>query len=236
MTLNTSETIVGFNVAEAEILLSGVLETDLAKRIRHFSGLLSGRAYVEGSLGGGPESQEELRVSLTAFDCVTFIETVLAFSLARSVEHFIDLIRRIRYERGDIEWSRRNHYMIDWVRTNEAEGFVKNLTLGPHVSVKNCTLNVISGLPEKYASFNYFPTEGYTDVVELFQTGDVIVFVSTKETLDVFHTGFLIEDKNRWLLRHATRTAGAVIDQELSEFVDRNIMAGFVLLRPTWPQ
>ena len=236
MTVNTSEIPIGFNVAEAETLLARVLETHLGERIRHFSGLLLGRAYIEGSLGGGPESREELRLSLSAFDCVTFIETVLALSLARSVEHLIDLIRRVRYEGGDIEWSRRNHYMVDWATNNEEEGFVKNLTHGSHACVKNCTLNLIPGLPEKHASFNYFPTESCADVAELFQTGDVIVFVSTKENLDVFHTGFLIENEKRWLLRHATRTAGGVVDQELSEFIDRNIMAGFVLLRPTWPQ
>jgi N-acetylmuramoyl-L-alanine amidase-like len=233
LTLKTIKTPDELDADEAGRLLketAGI--SDLGTRIEHISGLLLGRAYVEGSLGGGPQSPEELRISLRAFDCVTFIETVLGLALARTIERFIDAIHRIRYEAGEVDWVRRNHYMVDWARNNEEQGFVKNLTAGPFALTKSCTLGLIAGLPEKRTSFSYFPVQDRADVAELFETGDVMLFVSTKETLDVFHTGFLIEREGRWLLRHATRTAGAIIDQELAEFTSQNKMAGFVLLRP----
>lgn len=233
LTSNTSANASGLDAAEAVRLLDETAgEPDLRKRIDHLSERLLGRAYVEGSLGGGPGLSEELRISLRAFDCVTFIETVLALAYARTIEEFIDAVRRIRYHGGEIDWARRNHYMVDWARNNEERGFLSNPTAGPCAAAKTCTLNLIAGLPEKTASFSYFSAQHLADTTELFETGDLILFVSTKETLDVFHTGFLIERKGRWLLRHATRTAGAVIDQELVEFMNQNTLAGFVLLRP----
>lgn len=226
---------IGLDASEAERVLKSVSDkTGLNERIDHISGELLNRDYVEGSLGGGPNSPEEFRVSLNSFDCVTFIETVLALACSQSIEAFIDTIRLIRYEGGEISWSRRNHYMVDWTRQNGNLGFVRDLSLGPLASEKTCTLSLIPGLPEKVTTFAYFPTQHCTAVAELFQTGDVLLFVSIKETLDVFHTGFLVKRGGVWFLRHATRAAGSVIDQELTEFINQNTMAGFVLLRPLW--
>ncbi len=233
MTLKNIETPFGLDPAEAErILKNAGGETALGKRVDRISELLLGRPYVEGSLGGGPESREEFRVSLNAFDCVTFIEAVLALALARTIDEFVDAIRRIRYEEGEIDWFRRNHYMVDWARNNEEYGFITNITSGPDTVEKTCTLSLIAGLPAKTTTFRYFPTQGPAEVSELIDTGDLILFVSTKETLDVFHTGLLVAHEGRWLLRHATRTAGVVIEQELVEFMSQNEMAGFILLRP----
>ena len=233
MTPKNIEAPVDLDVAEAErILREARPEIDLGARIDKISGLMLGRPYVEGSLGGGPESAEEFRAPLGAFDCVTLIETVLALALGRTSDEFVDFLRRIRYEDGETDWRRRNHYMADWARNNAEEGFVKNLTGGTDALEKTCTLNLIAGLPAKTATFRYFPTQSHAKTSELFATGDLMLFVSTKETLDVFHTGLLVEREGRWLLRHATRTAGAVVEEELAEFMSRNEMAGFVLLRP----
>jgi hypothetical protein len=235
LTLKTIETPIGLDAAETEKLLAGAEgKTDLRARLEHFSGLFLGCPYVEGSLGGGPHSQEEFRISFSAFDCVTLVETVVGLALAGTIQQFIEGIRRIRYQDGEIDWLRRNHYMVDWAQNNEARGFVRNLTSGPLAMAKTCSLDLIEGLPEKSVSFSYFPAQNCSDVSEVFDTGDLLLFVSIKETLDVFHVGILIEDAGRWMLRHATRTAGAVVDQDLAEFINQNTMAGFVLLRPLW--
>src|SRR5438034_3225729 len=89
----------GLDPAEVEqILKDAAGEPDLGKRIDRISGLFLSRPYIEGSLGGGAELAEELRISLSAFDCVTFIECVLALALTRTIDEFIDTIRRIRYK------------------------------------------------------------------------------------------------------------------------------------------
>ena len=135
VTLKTGETIE-LDATEAERLLNDAGETDLGQRIDRLSEVLLGRAYVEGSLGGGPELPEELRISLSSFDCVTFIETVLALAFARTIEEFIATVRGIRYEDGEVDWARRNHYMVDWARNNQERGFIGNLTAGPYAIAK----------------------------------------------------------------------------------------------------
>lgn len=241
MTLRDIDTPFGLDPAEATRILneSGCTPTDasaereLCQRLDRISECLLGRSYGEGSLGGGPDLPEEFRIYLNAFDCVTFIETVLALSLAQTTYEFVDTLRRIRYEDGEIDWFHRNHYMVDWARNNERCGFINNITFGPFTLKKTSTLNLIAGLPAKSTTFRYFPTKSGAQVVELIESGDLILFVSTKETLDVFHTGVVVVNRGgRLLMRHATRTAGAVIEQDLGEFMSQNEMAGFILLRP----
>ena len=233
VTLKNIEPPFGLDPAEVEqILKDAAGEPDLGKRIDRISTLFLGRPYIEGSLGGGADLAEELRVSLSAFDCVTFMESVLALALARTVDEFIDTIRRIRYKDGEIRWRRRNHYMVDWASNNEESGFIKNLTSGPFTVEKTCTLSLIAGLPAKTTTFLYFSTQSCGKVAGLFETGDLIFFVSMKNTLDVFHTALLVEREGCWLLRHATRTASAVIEQDLIEFTSQNEMPGFILLKP----
>jgi hypothetical protein len=207
-------------------------ETDLGIRLERISECFLGRPYVTGSLGGGPELPEVFRVSLAAFDCVTYMETVLAFALARTIDEFFDTIRRIRYADGKIDWFHRNHYMVDWARNNDKGGFVANCTGGPGTVQKTCRLELIPGFAAKTVSFQYFPQPTLRPILSHVESGDLILFVSEKETLDVFHTGLLINLKRQVLLRHATRTAGAVIEQDLIDFVRKNSMAGFILLRP----
>jgi Protein of unknown function (DUF1460) len=227
----------GLNEAELVGILDDINgEGDLGKRLERISKRFLGRPYLEGSLGGAADVPEVLRITLEAFDCVTYLEVVLALACSGTLNEFVSTIRRIRYERGEIDWSRRNHYMTDWARNNEAEGFVANLTSGPETIEKSCTLDLIPGLPAKTAAFNYFPKESLSHVVELAQTGDLVFFVSTRSDLDVFHTGLLIKREAQMMLRHATRSVGAVIDQDLSEFVAKNEPAGVVLLRPVCQQ
>jgi len=204
----------------------------LSKRLDQVSAQFLGCLYREGSLGGGATLKEEFRIDLDVFDCVTLIEVVLALALADSVNDFIDKTRRIRYADGQIDWFHRNHYMIDWARNNELSGFLKNVTSGPLSIEKTCTLSLIEGLETRTAKFSYYPAEQMTAAADVMQDGDIILFVSTRRDLDVFHTGFVFERSGRIVLRHATRRAGQVVDQNLDEFVSQNQLSGIVLLRP----
>ena len=223
----------GLDLTEVERGLAVVrANMELRNRIEQISERFLGRPYVEGPLGGGEGLPEVFRISLDAFDCVTFIETVLALALSSTVNEFIETIRQVRYENGEIDWAHRNHYMIDWARRNEARGFIANIAAGADTVEKTCQLDEIPGLPTKRVTFHYFPKRSLPRIEAIAQTGDLILFVSAKDTLDVFHTGLLVERSGRMLLRHATRAAGAVIEQPLIEFVNINELAGFILLRP----
>jgi len=204
----------------------------LTQRLDRISQEFLGSTYHEDSLGGGPALDEEFRIDLKVFDCVTFMEVVLALALTDTLSDFIDTTRRIRYDEGQFDWFHRNHYMVDWTRNNERSGFVRNITAGPLTVEKTCTLNLIAGLAARTTSFKYFPSEELFTATNLIKNGDIILFVSTRKDLDVFHTGFVFSRGDRIVMRHATRRVGLVIDQNLDEFVAQNQLAGIIVLRP----
>jgi len=221
------------NCVEAESLLrdlEGV--SSIAARISKISQRFLGRPYVEAPLGGGVDRREVFSASLDGFDCVTYIESVLAFAVSRTLDEFIDSLRKIRYAEGTIGWFSRNHYMIDWARNNDAAGFVSNMTTGEHTVERTCHLNLVPGLPSRTETFSYFPKSNLGDLWVPIETADLALFVSERETLDVFHTGIFIKHHNEVLMRHATRTAGSVIEQPLVDFLNNNKLAGLILLRP----
>src|ERR1700737_2392267 len=88
---------------------------------RHFLG----HSYKPNPLIGSAHTAEVFTASLDGFDCVTYIETVVALAYASDVDNFIDWLRQIRYEQGDIKWERRNHYMTAWVRNNARMGIMR---------------------------------------------------------------------------------------------------------------
>jgi hypothetical protein len=207
-------------------------EAGLDRRNDKISEYFIGRPYIQNPLGGGPDEPEVFRASLAAFDCVTYIETVLALARSRTVDQFLDTLRLIRYEGGEIAWVRRNHYMVDWIRCNRRAGFIENLTRGKHAVKKKRSLSIVPGLPETRASFLCYPKRKIGSVRERIKTGDLILFASARKRLDVFHAGLLVVGDSELLLRHATRSAGAVVEQPLASFLGSNRMSGFILLRP----
>ena len=64
------------------------------------------------------------------------------------------------------------------------------------------------------------------------KTGDLIFFASTRRNLDVFHAGVIAVEDKKTLLRHASRSQGVVVEQELSAFVKANRMTGVIVVRP----
>jgi hypothetical protein len=63
--------------------------------------------------------------------------------------------------------------------------------------------------------------------------GDLIFFASTRKQHDVFHCGIIVRDGDRVLMRHASRSRGGVVEQDLEEFLKANRMAGVIVVRPS---
>ena len=196
---------------------------------RHFLG----HPYETNLLIGSAETPEVFTVSLDAFDCVTYIETILALSLASNADEFKKWLRNIRYRGGHIAWEDRNHYMTGWIRSNVRAGAVRWLSLPDvHVSVKERTLNVVPGLRPVRARFACVPKPAISRLAPHLETGDLIFFASTRKHLDVFHCGIVIRDHEKLLVRHASRSRGSVVEQTLDDFLKANRTAGVIISRP----
>ena len=202
-------------------------------RIEVLSRFFLGRPYTINPLIGSAEKPEVFVTSLDGFDCVTYVETILALSRASTVDDFVERLRKIRYERGQIQWERRNHYMTGWIRNNARSGSVRRLSpRDTAMVVKERVLNIVPGFPPVKTRFEAVPKSEMRKLAPQLQTGDVIFFGSTRAHNDVFHIGFIIRDGNRLRLRHASRSKGAVVEQELDEFLKANRMSGVIIARP----
>jgi Protein of unknown function (DUF1460) len=60
----------------------------------------------------------------------------------------------------------------------------------------------------------------------------LIFFASTRKHLDVFHAGIIVRDRDKVLMRHASRSQGGVVEQELNGFLKANRMTGVIVVRP----
>jgi hypothetical protein len=97
-----------------------------------------GKPYVPHTLDITPT--EQLIVNIREFDCTTYLETVLALSLAwhdvtdkQNRPYFEQVFKKyltkLRYRDGRIDgYASRLHYFSDWLRNNERKGLVTDVT------------------------------------------------------------------------------------------------------------
>jgi hypothetical protein len=192
-----------------------------------------GHPYRTNPLIGSAETSELFTASLDGFDCVTYIETILALARACDVDGFVEWLRRIRYDRGRIQWERRNHYMTLWIRNNVREGIIKPVSI-PAVPIvsRERVLNVVPGLAIRRTRVRCAPKRAVPRLAKYLQSGDLMFFVSTRKNLDVFHAGIIVRDGKSIRMRHASLSQSLVVEQELGEFLRANRMAGVIVVRP----
>jgi len=99
---------------------------------------LLGKPYVAHTLDG--QTAEHLVVNLNAFDCTTYLETVVSLALARTdagakdesaqvEQRFRQYLTQLRYRNGQIDgYASRLHYFSDWLRNNEKMGLLTEIT------------------------------------------------------------------------------------------------------------
>jgi hypothetical protein len=103
----------------------------IADRITFFSKLFMGKPYALTALGEGLDGQFDQAplYRLDAFDCQTFVETVLALSAADSPQNFATCLRHIRYHAGDIGFTRRFHFLSpDWNHNAQQRQLIQDIT------------------------------------------------------------------------------------------------------------
>lgn len=112
--------------------------SDMSARLKFFSGSFIGKPYLLGALGEGSDSRfdQSPLYRTDAFDCETYVDTVVALALAANPTDFSQCINKIRYMKGQISFVTRNHFTaLDWNQNNQQLGFVKDIT--PAIKDKN---------------------------------------------------------------------------------------------------
>jgi cell wall-associated NlpC family hydrolase len=169
-----------------------------------------GTPYVAGLLD--KSNQETLVVTLKGFDCVLFIETVLAIARGVAVqdyayENFRDRIQEQRYRDGQLNgYCSRLHYFSDWIDNNQNRRIVYNLSNLLGGIPLNTTLNFMTENRQYYAQLaneseyecilnqegklanldiRYIPQDQIATIYPYLQPGDIIATATDIPGLDV---------------------------------------------------
>jgi cell wall-associated NlpC family hydrolase len=178
-----------------------------------------GVPYRAGTLDAPPT--ERLVVRLDGFDCVTFVETLLA--MARGIQQqdysYAGFARRLaqqRYRSETVGYCQRLHYFTDWIESNAAAGRVTPLTkdLGGRAlrdtldfmgrnrssydpmtddSLYACVQQMEERLAaeQKGRPLHYIPQDSIRAVYDRLAPGDILAFATSIDGLDVAHTGLV---------------------------------------------
>lgn len=101
------------------------------ERLRVLSALFLGNRYRLGPLGEGRKGKwdRDPIFRLDRVDCVTYVESVMALAMSRTVPQAIRVMQKIRYKNGVIRYGYRNHFTAaQWLPENQKAGFLKVMT------------------------------------------------------------------------------------------------------------
>jgi len=193
--------------------------------------------YQGGTLEGNP--QESLVVNLKAFDCVTFVDNVLALSLLERYDTtviplFLKQLQRIRYRNAQImDYSSRLHYSTDWLHEMERTGILSDVTQENGGIPFTQQTNFISENYSKYPPLTrdttqitrmrqiehalntrtryYIPKEQVEAKAGMLQTGDIVLITTNKKGLDTAHVGIAVMQEGQIHLLHASISEKKVV-------------------------
>ncbi|AMN39924.1 hypothetical protein RHPLAN_14690 [Rhodoplanes sp. Z2-YC6860] len=207
----------------------------VSQRMDYISGKLLGISYQANTLIGSPGSPEKFVVRDDAFDCVTYCEVVLAAALAHDMGEFETVLRKIRYDRGRVQYEQRNHYWAEWCQRNIANGVCRPIAIEPSVTYEK-TLTWHGELGKRRVSIKAISKAAMMDNARLLEPGDIVGFTSGRAGLDYYHTGLVAFGRNgELLLRNASQRRRRVVEERMSEFAAINPVRYVTLLRPAEP-
>lgn len=222
---------------ESLLCQAAMLPAD-SNKVLFFAHGLEGKPYQTGTLDTG--SLEELVVRLDCFDCVTFVETVLALVRCNrlgqlSFSDFCKHLQVIRYRDGIIDsYASRLHYFSDWIWNNTHKHLVYERTGELSKKVRKLSLDFMAKHASLYPAFadslcldsmykvesrwqNYAMPyiekgrlNGLSSELDI-RNGDILALTTSKEGLDVVHVGFAYWVEGKLHLLHASSLHGKVL-------------------------
>jgi hypothetical protein len=222
--------------------------------------LFINKLYKEGTLENS--GKENLIVNVSAFDCTTLVETVLALAQCVaagniSKHEFRKNLKSIRYRQGKMnDYSSRLHYFTDWLRDNEKKGILTDVSSSLGGKPQHKIINFMTVHRELYPAlqnkaqlarmasiekilsrkiFYVIEKDKVTTQRSKIYNGDIIVFTTNQEGLDVAHVGFAFWQGKSLRLLHASSKEGAVVisKKNLVAYLKSNKkFTGIIVARP----
>ena len=194
--------------------------------------------YVANTLD--KSEQEELVVNLSELDCVTYVENVLALSLAArsnnlSMDSFKKKLTEIRYRNNEVlDYASRIHYTSDWIFENERKGLLENISKDLSGIKETKKIDFMSTHRKSYkqlksddgmlkkivdienvindrGGFYYLPKDLIADKANDIPHMAVIGFVTSIDGLDTTHVGFAYKNNGKLTFIHASSALMKVV-------------------------
>ena len=216
--------------------------TDNGERILDIANEFLGEQYIASTLENG--DKEPLYISCTRLDCTTFVELVLAISIASdngqgSFSDVCNNLERIRYRNGKRDgYTSRLHYTSWWIDDNIEKGIIEEVNIldlskrtiidlhymsrnhekYPMLKEDTHAVSVIEQMEKRYrgVSVSYIPKD-FLDKSQdslSIKNGDIIMLVTTIDGLDISHMGFAFWKKGKLHLMHASSSRMEVIKDD----------------------
>lgn len=198
-----------------------------------------------------PIQNEVLVVNLKKFDCVTFVESMIALTQTRrnelpTFDIFKTNLANVRYRNGAIDYAARFHYFSDWLYENEKNGIVTNITkeIGGEIFKKDVffmslkrdtlygnmadttTFNTMKSVEEAITKREkyYIPKDKVAAIESKLKDGDIIGITNVMAGMDMAHAGIVMWQNGRAYMLHASSQFRQVIitDVPLVDYLLRN--------------
>ena len=184
-----------------------------------------GVKYVNSPLGECTAPDDDPLIRFDAFDCTTFVETVLANGCECC-------LTQIRYKNGEVGFLTRNHFIeSDWLNNNS--DVVQNVsaryapTAVRRVMIdKGNWFRVVHGVDVDVApvwvDLEYVPYK-YVSGIKIDKPMIVLFVTDNPKFHDTIGTDLAVVHMGLWLpngtLRHASSEFGAVVDVDMVDYV-----------------
>jgi hypothetical protein len=219
----------------------------LPNRIVEVSAKFLNKPYLADPLGEGPQgkfSQKPL-YRFDAFDCQTYVETVMALSLSHTMQQFQQQLLQIRYSNGKPDFYTRNHFPgIDWIPHNIQKKYIIYSPLNTDsISIiidKQQWFNAKTqrknpSIPSRIkVTLPYIALSRVPFIIDKIPDSAIIMIVRPTFLL-ISHTGFAVWKNNVLYLREASSYHHKVTDVPLLEYLQAQAhygVKGIVVLIP----
>ncbi|MFT7519380.1 MAG: hypothetical protein ACI9MC_001521 [Kiritimatiellia bacterium] len=213
-----------------------VRDLPIGARMAAISELMLESPYHIDPLGEGRGVDKDPLARYDRYDCLTFLEEVLALSIAGTPEHAGEVRLALRYRDSNASYQDRRHFMeLQWIPDNIAAGWLKDTTqeYGPttHMvrEVDAASWNHWNGrssfaladehLPIGTMELHVLSLDDAITAAPTIRPGSIILTVRENRTYKpiwISHVGFMVPNDERPTVRHATRMqAKRVIDHGL---------------------
>ena len=218
-----------------------VQDLPLGERMDHISRPMLGLPYLNDALGEGKAPDFDPPARYDAYDCLTFVEEVLALSVPADPISAPMIRNHVRYTDGVSSYENRRHFMLQqWVPENIASGILVDITAEfgeTHLIEKVVTAQTWASwrkrknfqlpdeaLPVGQYSLQVLSLDAAVEIVDQIPVGAIILTV--REDLSyvpilVSHVGFMVSSSDVPRMRHATKLGNDRIrDERLAWYLD----------------